>query len=125
MTPTMRREFEAQWPMLATRIQRLLARKGVPSEKRDDLLQETALRLIGMWHKVDPQRIEALATTIVLNLMRDELRKKKSSDVVAQLPEVPEPCDVEAAGIARVELERVRVAMASLSPSHRSALLRE
>ena len=125
MTPTMRREFEAQWPALATRVERLLARKGVPSEKRDDLLQETALRLIGMWHKVDPHRIEALATTIALNLLRDELRRKRSSEIVAQIPELPEPCDVEAAGMARVELARVRTALASLSPRHRSVLLRE
>lgn len=125
MTPTMRREFEAQWPALATRVERLLARKGIPSEKRDDLLQETAVRLIGMWHKVDPHRIEALATTIALNLLRDEIRRKKSSDVVAQVPDVAEPCDVEAAGLARVELARVRTAMASLSPKHRSVLLKE
>ena len=125
MTPTMRREFEAQWPALATRIERLLARKGIPPEKRDDLLQETAVRLIGMWDKVDPHRIEALATTIALNLLRDEIRRKKSSDVVAQVPDVAEPCDVETAGLARVELGRVRTAMASLSPSHRSVLLQE
>ncbi|MDQ3955427.1 MAG: sigma-70 family RNA polymerase sigma factor [Actinomycetota bacterium] len=125
MTPTMRREFEAQWPALAARVERLLARKGIPFEKRDDLLQETAVRLIGMWHKVDPRRIEALATTIALNLLRDEIRRKKSSDIVAQVPEVAEPCDVEAAGLARVELARVRTAMASLSPRHRSVLLQE
>ena len=125
MTPTMRREFEEQWPALARRVERLLARKGVPSEKRDDLLQETALRLIGMWPKVDPYRIEALAATIALNLLRDEHRRKKSSDVVAQVPELAEPCDVEAAGMARVELARVRTALASLSPKHRYVLLRE
>ena len=126
MTPEMRRDFEKQWPTLARRVEMFLVRKGVPASQRDDILQETALRLIKVWNQIDPFRnVPALATTIALNLLRDESRKRNATDHVAQLPDLPEPFDVETAGLARVELARVRIAMTQLSPAQRAALLRE
>jgi DNA-directed RNA polymerase specialized sigma24 family protein len=126
MTPEMRRDFEKQWPMLSRRVEMFLIRKGIPASRRDDILQETALRLIKVWNQIDPFRsVPALATTIALNLVRDEARRRNGAANVAELPDLPEPFDVETAGLARVELARVRIAMTQLSPAQRAALLRE
>jgi hypothetical protein len=125
MTPRMRRDFEARWPELALRVDSLLRRKRVPENQRDDILQETALRLIQMWGRVDVRRAPSLAVTVALNLLRDESRRRSSIEIVGDLPEIVEPLDVEAAGLARVELDQLRTAMTQLSAPQRSALLRE
>ena len=126
MTPEKRRDFERQWPTLARRVEGMLIRKGVPACRRDDIMQETALRLIRVWDDVDPLKsVPALAATIALNLVRDESRRRTAHDDLNELSEVSEPGYVEAAGLARVELSRVRSAMAELSPAQRDALLAE
>lgn len=126
MTPEKRRDFERQWPTLARRVEGMLVRKGVPSCRRDDILQETALRLIRVWDNVDPLKsVPGLATTIALNLVRDESRRRTAHDDLTELSDVSEPGYVEAAGLARVELGRVRTAMTELSPAQRQALLAE
>ncbi len=125
MTPKMRRDFESAWPDLSRRVERLLARKRIPISQRDDVLQETALRLIKMWDRVEPNLLPSLTTTITLNLIRDESRRRKTQGILAEIPELAEPGDVEAAGLARIELEKVRTAMNQLSPAQQSALLRE
>jgi hypothetical protein len=125
MTPKMRRNFEASWPELACRVDKMLRRKKISDARRDDILQETALRLIQMWDRVDPRRAASLAVTIALNLMRDESRRKKGIELVGDVPEIAAPLDVETAGLARVELGRLRLAMDRLSPAQHAALLRE
>ena len=126
MTPEKRRDFERQWPALARRVEGMLIRKGVPACRRDDIMQETALRLIRVWDDVDPLKsVPALAATIALNLVRDESRRRTAHDDLNELSEVSEPGYVEAAGLARVELSRVRSAMAQLSPAQRDSLLAE
>jgi hypothetical protein len=62
--------------------------------------------------------------TIALNLLRDESRRHHEG-TTEHIPDVREPVDVEAAGIARAELNRVLSAMSALTPAQRSALLRE
>ena len=126
MTPEKRRDFERQWPALSRRVEGMLVRKGVPACRRDDILQETALRLIRVWDKIDPLKsVPGLATTIALNLVRDESRRRTAHEDLSELSEVSEPGYVEAAGLARVELGRVRTAMNQLSPAQRDALLAE
>jgi hypothetical protein len=125
MTPRMRRDFEARWPDLALRVDNLLKRRGVPACQRDDVLQETALRLIQMWERVDPSRVPGLAVTVALNLVRDESRRRGTVHVTGEMPDILEPVDVEAAGLARIELDRLRMAMTELTDAQRSALLRE
>lgn len=127
MSPELVGAFERHWPEVAQRLHGLLASKNVPACKRDDVVQETGLRLFGMWEKVDRNRpVWPLAVTIALNLMRDEARRNPQREVLAEvLPEMPAAHDVEDEGIARLELERVQVALAQLSPSHRDVLLKE
>ena len=127
MSPELVGAFERQWPEVAQRLQGLLASKNVPACKRDDIVQETGLRLFGMWEKVDRARpVWPLAVTIALNLMRDEARRNPQREVLSEVvPEMPAAHDVEDEGLARIELERVQMAMAQLSPSHRDVLLKE
>lgn len=126
MSPEKKRDFESEWPLLARRLKSFLSRKKVPATKQDDLIQETALRLYKMWDQVDRNRPAwALTVTIALNLLRDEYRRAPHADVVADLPDVAQNYDVERAGLARVEIGRVRAALAEMSPAHRMVLLAE
>ncbi len=119
-------DFENLWPALARRLHAMLSAKRVPPHKRDDIVQETGLRLFGMWEHVDPQRsIWGLTVTIALNLLRDEARRHPEREVLGLVPERATESDVETVGLARLELRRVREAMAHLSPDHRSILLAE
>ena len=126
MSPEKKRDFESEWPHLARRLRSFLARKKVPVTKQDDLIQETALRLYKMWDSVDRNRPAwALTVTIALNLLRDEYRRAPHSDVATDLPDIAQNYDVERAGLARIELGRVKAALAEMSPAHRLVLLAE
>jgi DNA-directed RNA polymerase specialized sigma24 family protein len=118
--------FEQQWPDLARRLDTMLAGKRVPAHKRDDIVQETGLRLFRMWEQVDPERpLWALVVTIALNLLRDEARKRPEREVLGLVPDRAADQDVERAGLARLEWRRVQNAMNQLSPDHRSILMAE
>ncbi|HEV2755307.1 MAG TPA: sigma-70 family RNA polymerase sigma factor [Actinomycetota bacterium] len=118
--------FEEQWPDLARRLDAMLAGKRVPAHKRDDIVQETGLRLFRMWDQVDPERpLWALVVTIALNLLRDEARKRPEREVLGLVPDRAADQDVERAGLARLEWHRVQNAMNQLSPAHRSILMAE
>ena len=98
----------------------------MPVGLHDDLMQETALRLVSMWDSVDRQReLWPLTATIALNLLRDRGRLVNKDDLVREMPELRALTDVETAGIARMELAKVREALNQLSESHRSILMRE
>lgn len=126
MSPESKRAFERTWPELERRLHAFLHNKNVPLCRREDLVQETGLRLFGMWERVDPARpIWRLAVTIALNLLRDEARRNGRREVLGPVPEIATAYDVEEAGLARLELDRVRHALAELSSVHRSVLLRE
>ena len=72
--------FEEVWPELSLRLRRALSIRRVPAHVIDDLIQETGLRLFRRWETVDHDTIWALTNTIALNLIRDEMRKRKSGD---------------------------------------------
>jgi len=126
MSPDAERKFESQWPVLERRARAFLIRKKVPRCDQEDLLQEAAVRLLRMWNSIDHTRpLWPLTSTILLNLLRDRSRCAPRDDVVALLPELEAPHDVERAGMARLELDRVRRAMGQLSTSHRTILMQE
>lgn len=126
MSPEARRAFEAEWSVLSRRLRLLLVRKRVQPSLHDDLVQETAVRLLSMWDSVDRRRpLWPLTVTIALNVLRDQGRARQRDHPVAEVPELQSVSDVEAAGLARVELDRVLRAMDELSGSQRSALLKE
>lgn len=126
MSPEMKRDFEAEWAQLQKRLRAFLFGKKVPAGRHDDLVQETALRLLLMWDQVDRTRSPwPLTVTIATNILRDEGRVRPIREVTGEVPELAAQIDVERSGLARVELERVRAAMASLTASQRAALLQE
>lgn len=126
MTTQVESSFEAVWPDLARRIHRFLSSKKVPDSQREDVVQETGLRLYRMWDKVDPAGSPiGLALTIAMNIVRDNARRDSHRTVVEIEPDVPAICDVERSGLARLELSRVRRALSELTPAQRSVLLSE
>ena len=126
MTPELRNEFEISWRDLHPRLRAMLTARRISADRHEDLIQETALRLYGMWERVDRTRPSwPLAKTIVLNLMRDEFRTKRITEPLEDSPDPVFDYDLEAQGIARIELERVREALGRLSHLQRQALLVE
>ncbi|MEA2447566.1 MAG: hypothetical protein QOK47_1203 [Actinomycetota bacterium] len=126
MSPEGTRTFEIEWPGLATRLESFLARKGVPADQREDLVQETGTRLVGMWNSVDRSRPTwALTLTIALNIIRDRYRRGESREIASEVPDLPAHYDLEQAGLARIELGRVKRALASLTDAQRGALMAE
>lgn len=126
MTTQVESSFEAVWPDLQRRIHRFLSSKKVPDSQREDVVQETGLRLYRMWDQVDPAGSPiGLALTIAMNIVRDNARRDSHRTVVEIEPDVPAICDVERSGLARLELSRVRRALTELTPAQRSVLLSE
>ena len=127
MSPELRAEFEARWPALSARLDRFLANRRVPPGARDDLIQETAIRLFGVWPTVDRSRSPwPLTVTIALNLLRDDGRAARNREFSGEVPETfGTTHEVEAAGLARVELARVAAALEQLPALQRAALMRE
>ena len=123
MSPTAAAEFTKHWPALEVRLRSFLAAKRVSPCDVDDLVQESAARLLSLWHKVDAQKpIWPLTVTIALNLVRDRHRKP-AVEVLGDPPELSWAVDAEHAGLARIELGRVLSAMKDLTESQRTALL--
>lgn len=127
MTSEEKRQFENQWPAIAARLDRLLARRSVPTQRRDDIVQETGLRLLRAWTKVDAARpLWPFTLTIALNLMRDEHRRSSAGgEVPCEIPDHEDRVNVEEAAVARLELRRAGRALALLRSGHREALLAE
>jgi DNA-directed RNA polymerase specialized sigma24 family protein len=116
--------FAETWPEVAPRLRAALARAGAPVADREDLVQETAIRLLGMWQSVDWGRpLEPLARTIALNLWRDQWRKTGRRELLGDLVEQAAAADTERAALARVQVGEVSRALRSL-PSTTASVLR-
>ena len=117
--------FEEWWAELSDLVRAWLLRRRVSPHLTDDIVQETGLRLFKMWDEIDALRSpRGLAFTIASNLLWDERNRRASREIVGEVPEQSRE-DVERAGIARLELARVRRAMSRLTPQHRAVLLAE
>lgn len=119
--------FDGVWAEMRDRLARVLAARGVPAQDREDLLQETALRLYRVWDTLDPaQPVWPYAVTIALNLWRDSLRAA-ATRVREVSPFVsfdnPDDLDVERTVIARQELATVSAALRELAPEQRRLVL--
>jgi RNA polymerase sigma factor (sigma-70 family) len=120
-----RSAFEAEWPRIEKRLHRSLWHRRVPPTAREDLVQETGLRLFKVWERVDPERDPwPLALTIALNALRDQMRSESRQQKTQLDDAIAEP-DAETAALARIELDRVHDALARLTAPQRSALLAE
>jgi RNA polymerase sigma factor (sigma-70 family) len=119
--------FDDVWSEMRDRLARVLAARGVPAQDREDLLQETALRLYRVWGNLDPEQpVWPYAVTIALNLWRDSLRSAATH--VREVAPVLEydnadDLDVERTVIARQELATVTAALRQLAPEQRRLVL--
>lgn len=119
--------FHEAWPELESRLRRSLAARGVPTQDRDDVIQETALRVYRVWETLDPTRTAwPFVVTVAVNFWRDVVRERTGriatvhpSDSI----EVTDTQDVERDVLARQELARVRIAWRALGPEQRRLLL--
>jgi DNA-directed RNA polymerase specialized sigma24 family protein len=110
--------FAGEWPAIVPRLRAMLAKAGTPAADRDDLIQETALRLFRIWDTVDPERSpEPLARRIAINAWRDQWRHRGEREVLGQLPEQAEALDTERVALARIEVGEVSRALASMDPA--------
>lgn len=118
--------FEEEWPALEARLKRHLAKARVSPWLRDDVIQETGLRLFRIWERVDVDRSPwGLAVTIANHVLWDERNRTSGREVPSEIPDLPLPLDVEKTGIARIELARVQRGLLRLSTIHRDVLLAE
>ena len=125
------RVFDDEWAELAPRLSMVLAGKGVHAQDRDDLVQETALRLYRVWETLAPEQpVWPFAVTIALNLWRDQVRAAvvRQRDVLSAnlgdgAGEVAASYDVERTVLARHELAQVGAVMRTLEPEQRRLLL--
>lgn len=116
--------FDREWPRLARRLERVLARRGVERTLREDVVQETGARVYSAWTTLDHGRpLLPWATTVALNLVRDHIRRDRFVVPVAEWPTRPSSADTEVAGLARVELQEVVTAFRSLRPAQRRAIM--
>ena len=121
-----RSTFEREWPKLSARVERALRARRVPQWLRDDVIQETGLQMFKIWPQVDHERSPyGLALRIANNLLWEASRRSDSREVLGDVPDRASDHDVERAGLARMELARVKGALPGLSPAHRSILLAE
>ncbi len=126
MTTAVKRSFEEEWASLAALLRAWLLRRGFSFHHRDDIVQETGLRLFRIWDQVDPQRsIRGLTFRIANNVLWEEQRRSTSVELMDALPDLPGVNDVESRGIARMELNRVHGALRELSQSQRAVILAE
>lgn len=120
-------EFDDVWTEMRDRLARVLAARGVPAQDREDLLQDTALRLYRVWGTLDPtQPVWPYAVTIALNLWRDSLRSAATHvrEVAPVLDyDNADDLDVERTVIARQELASVSAALRALAPEQRRLVL--
>jgi hypothetical protein len=90
----------------------------------EDIVQETATRLVVSWDRIDPdRRLAPYACTIALNLLTDHYRRLSQADVYSELPEVAAGVDVPQEVLARLEMQEVASALQQISTPQRDALL--
>lgn len=120
--------FEQRWPEISRKLARLLIARRVPEPLRDDIIQETGIRLLRVWHRVDPNRgAWGLARTIAIHAIADGASNQGRYEVLEleELAETADTSDSEQAGIARFRLSSVRLALSHMSIADRRILLAE
>ncbi|HVL64069.1 MAG TPA: sigma-70 family RNA polymerase sigma factor [Actinomycetota bacterium] len=116
--------FAEAWADLSVRLDATLVRRGVPRWLKDDVVQETGLRLLKVWDDLDHDRpLLPLAYTIARNLVADEIRRNRNLDMGDEVEEASDEFVTERAGLARLELRQVEKAMGSLTEKQRAVLL--
>lgn len=120
-------DFERVWPGVSRRINAMLAVRRVPVCLREELIQETAFRLLSVWPFVRRrEELWPLAATIARNLLVDHHREASRVELCDGVGEdLVSEDQVERIAEARFDLREVARAMAALNPRHRNLLIAE
>lgn len=116
--------FVEMWPALERRLHRALANMRVPPASRDDVVQETSLRIYRMWDRLDHSRpVWPLVRVVAQRCAIDEARRQGPPTSL----DIPHEsvADVEDEALVLIEVKRVCVAIGQLSSRDRQILLSE
>lgn len=117
--------FDAYWAQLRPSLEGMLKRRGLPLEDVEDVLQETALRFLARWERVDLTRsLNQLARAIAINYLIDRHRTQHDT-LVSELPDCPSDYDLEDHALSRLRLGNLASALRELSPRDRRVLLEQ
>jgi DNA-directed RNA polymerase specialized sigma24 family protein len=118
-------DLAAAWPELQRVAIRELTRRGATSHLVDEIVQETALRLLGCWDRLDHSRpLAPLVAKIASNCLKDHYRRIGATPL-SEIPDEPANHDVEDRVLARARLRAAGEAMEQLRHRDRSLLLAE
>jgi hypothetical protein len=118
-------DFEALWPELQAQLTGYLLKRGVARELADEVLQDTALRLLGCWERIDHSRpLGPLAKKIAWNLLVDHHRRTPVL-LVADLPDMCSVYDIEEHRALRTRLRAAADGLRQLRDQDRAVLLAE
>jgi len=112
------------------RLRAILARRGCPFQEREDLVQRTWLRAWAARDRFDPRRaIGPWIAQIAIRIWVDDLRRSRTRSEAGEVNGGEEGAAVAACpsctdeGLDRFERDQVLLALASLSPDQREAIL--
>lgn len=118
-------DFTSAWPVLQSQVLRHLIRSGASAHVADEVVQETAIRLLKCWNRLDHERpIVPLAKTIASNCLTDHHRRRPAFPV-ANIPEEVSTHDVEEHVLARFRLRAAGDGLKQLRENDRALLLAE
>jgi DNA-directed RNA polymerase specialized sigma24 family protein len=116
-------DLASVWPEVAARLQSMLRRRGVRHHDIDEIVQETATRVIsGRVTYVDADDLFRWASVVGGRLAID-LRRRGARLSTEELPDRADTIDVATAAEHRVVLRAVRTRLPELSESDQAALL--
>lgn len=114
----------AVWSDVEPRLRRFLRSRQLPEWVVDDVVQETAVRILVRWDAVETNRdLFPLAATIAINLARDGWRDAKSQVSMDEV--VLAEGDPQEVALERIEWCRAMRALKALIPRYRNLLLAE
>lgn len=118
-------DFETQWPEIEAQLNRYLLKRGASREVVDEVVQDTAVRLLGCWERIDHGRpLGPLANKIAWNLLIDHHRRVPAFPVAA----IPDQCsmyDIEEHRVVRSHLKAAAEGLRQLKERDRAVLLAE
>lgn len=114
--------FAEGWRDLSFRLRPRLSRLGISGELQQDVLQETAVRILERWDRIDHDRdLTPLAWTIARNLAVDQFRVDARTSPLEETWTSND--ETEQAVLARVTLQRTWRAIARMRTRDRHLLV--
>lgn len=118
-------DLESLWPDLRADVVGYLLKRGASREVVDEVVQDTAVRLLGCWQRIDHSRpLGPLANKIAWNLLVDHYRRTPALPV-AEFPDKCSVYDIEEHRVLRARLQAAAEGLRRLREQDRAVLLAE